>query len=58
MYNYFDYQRRYTTPMIIKRIKKREYVKWILTKNMETFDELKLIDIRSMEKWMAFMDVR
>jgi len=58
MYNYFDYQMRYTTPMIIKRIKKREYVKWILTRNMETFYELKLIDIRSMEKWMAFMDVR
>ena len=58
MYNYFDYKLRYASPMLIRRIKKREYLKWILTKNMENFNSLKLNDIKSMERWMIYMDIR
>ena len=57
MYNYFNYTYKYDAPMLKKRIRSKPFSP-ILTKSMARFENLKLIDILSMERWMIYMDVK
>ena len=57
MYDYFNYTFKYTTPMLKKRIKNKSFSP-VMTKSMARFENLKLIDILSMERWMIYMDVK
>jgi len=58
MYNYFNYRLRYTTPMRVKKIKRKSNPNWVLTDNMKKYEYIMLPDVISMEKWMIFMDIK
>jgi len=57
MYDYFNYTYKYTTLMLKKRIKNKPF-RPVMTKSMIKFEDLKQIDILSMERWMIYMDIK